>query len=158
MTFSIFQIFYHFYSLQQEYSCPHVCAIVYKVTSLGRSLSAVQLPFDIKILCSFGYIRKLVFASSWGNSHFSLQPTYGDQAYQTCTDTALSGYQIHTLVEWSLVDLFLVPREIHQLGQCRVQTRDLLIHCRTHYHWINSPQFSLSVLCLANWRTIHLNY
>ena len=32
--------------------------------------------------------------------------------YQTCTVTALSGYQF-TGVQWSLGDTFLVPREIH---------------------------------------------
>ena len=66
-----------------------------KVTNFGRayfSYSVVLPPLNINFPWSLGYIWKLAFGKV-PYSRFCVQPTYGAQEYQTCTYTALSGYQ-----------------------------------------------------------------
>ena len=70
-----------------------------KLPVLVGPLSAIQPlihPLTFNIPWSLGYSRKLDFGSPWGN-YFTIgfvcsQHNYSNQEYQTCTDTALSGY------------------------------------------------------------------
>ena len=54
-------------------------------------------------------------------SQFCVPPTYEAQEYQTCTDTALSGYQIKPWSRGVLKIHFLRPEKL-TLGQCRIRT------------------------------------
>ena len=62
-----------------------------------------------------------------------MQPTYGAQEYQTCTDTARSGYQFTTWSSGASKINFLCPEKF-TLGQCRIRTKDISICSRTRYH------------------------
>ena len=102
-----------------------------KVTISGRAAfcySAIQSPFAVSFPRSLGYIRKLVFrVYHWKqfHSYFLLwQSTYGTQEFKLAqtlpsqgTSSRLAGVEPHS---------FLVPRKF-TLGQCRIQTRNLLI-------------------------------
>ena len=102
-----------------------------KVTSFGRvifSYSAIQPSFVINFPWSLGYIRKLVFGSPpWGkliHSRLCVQPTYDALLYQTCTDTALSGYQFTPWSSGASGIHFLYPEKF-TLGQCRIWNTDI---------------------------------
>ena len=100
-------------------------------------------PLTLNFPWSLGYIRKLALGSLWGQlyySRFCVQTTYGAHEFQTCTDTALSGYQF---TPRSSGDSFLVPEKF-TLGQCRIRTMDILISSRTRNHWMNGPRLIIS--------------
>ena len=51
------------------------------------------------------------------------------------------GVPIHTFVEWTLGDPFLLPTKKFTLGQCRIRITDLSICSRTRYNWINVARY-----------------
>ena len=77
--------------------------------------SVVQPTFDINSSWSLGYNRKLACGSSLGN-YFT--PGFVFSQHTTPRKITLHRHcplrvPSHTLVKWSLVDSFLVPRKIH---------------------------------------------
>ena len=108
--------------------------------SAAFSYSAVQSLFHI-LTSSGQWTRKLTFGSS---SQFCMQPTYGAQKYQTCTDIDLSGFQI---IPWSsrASNIHFFCPEKFTSGQCRIRTTDLSIFSRTRYLWTNPPPFDQHV-------------
>ena len=102
-----------------------------KATSFGRaafSCSVAQPPFNINFPWSLGYIRKLVFRVPGETISLLVfvQPIHSVPEYQTCTDTAFSGYKFTPWSSGASEIHFLCPKKF-MLGQCRIQTRDLLI-------------------------------
>ena len=79
---------------------------LYKVISFGRAaFSRSATLWHLASPCwSLGYIRKLAFGSPWENC---FTPGF--------VSTQAHRVPIHTLVEWSLRDSFLVPWERRQL-------------------------------------------
>ena len=94
----------------------HCCLInKVKVTSFGRvafSYSAVQPLFDIQLPLVIGLQKE----SPWGN-YFTPGLIAAKMRHQGISNLhrhrPLRGVTIHTLVEWSVGDSFLVPIEIH---------------------------------------------
>ena len=82
-----------------------------KLAILMGPLLAIQ-PFSHTLTSD--YIWKLAFGYPWDKCSlpFCVQPICGAKEYQTCTDTALSGYQFTPWLRWSLADPFLLPTEI----------------------------------------------
>ena len=86
---------------------------VQKVTSFGRA--AFQPPIDINFPRSFGYIRKLTFRSPRGNLFHShlFAPNIRHPGLSKLHRHRPLRVPTRTLIERSLGNSFLVPREIH---------------------------------------------
>ena len=116
-----------------------------KVNSFGKaafSYSAAQPSFDIYLPLVIGLHQETsvrVSLDKQFHSRFCVLPTYGAQVYQTCTDTALSGYQFTSWLNEASEIHFLYPEKF-TLGQCRILTTHLSICSRTCYHWSKAPR------------------
>ena len=117
---------------------------------IGRatfSYSAFQPLFDIKFRWSLDYIRKLAFSSSWWSCFI---PGLSAANIQHPGISNLHRHRPLRFTPWSsgVLTIHLFFPEKFILCQGRIQTRDLSIFSRTHYHWTKMPQimFILSVL------------
>ena len=129
---------------------------------IGPLLSAIQ-PFSHHLT-----LIPLVIGLYWETSvrvslgklfhyRFCVQPTYGAQECQTCTDTALSGYQFTPWSSGASEIHFLCPEKF-TLGQCRIRTTELSLCRRMRYHWtkraplyiIRSTRITQSFHCHQN--------
>ena len=110
----------HRYQTHFQYYTLIYSILIVTVTSIGRatfSYSAIQPPFDINFHQSLGYIRKQASWSPWGNyltpgfvcSQYKLRPGITNLHRRHRPFMV----PVHILVECSLGDSFLVPREIH---------------------------------------------
>ena len=122
---------------------------------LPSTIQSFSHPLTFNFLWSLGYFRKLAFGSPWGNISLPVcvQQIYGAQEYQTCTETALSGYQFTT---WSsgTSEIYVLCSQKFRLDQCMIRTTDLSICRRTRYHWINAPR-QHTLCCLNSLFNIH---
>ena len=95
------------------------------VTIFVGPLTAIQQTFDI----NFPWLRSgLPEETIYFAPVFYVQATYGAKEYQTCTDTALSGYQFRGS------EIHFQCPEKFTLCQRRIRTKDLSICIRTSYH------------------------
>ena len=90
---------------------------------IGPRIQPFSHPLTFNFPWSLGYIRKLAFGSPWG-SYFT--PGFVCSQHMAPRNINLHRHHllrvpIHTLVEWSLGDSFLMPREIY--CQCRFKPR-----------------------------------
>ena len=146
-----------------------------KLPALVGPLSAIRpfsrhlLTFKLHLPWSLGYIRKLTLGPHLGKLfqfRFCKQPTYSPQEYQTCTNTALLGYQfthwlsivseIHLLCPDSrLASIGFEPRTSQSAGE-RATTGPISPDYHDNYSWYYRFSIILRLVqnCSSHFRSI----